>query len=362
MREKNVILKSKVILITGAAGFIGSNLVKELLKEVHPVHIIGIDNMNDYYDVSIKEYRLKQIEKLVVEYPESSWEFIKGSIADQGLVDFIFAKYKPSIIVNLAAQAGVRYSITNPDAYIQSNLIGFYNILEACRHSYDNGQSGVEHLVYASSSSVYGTNKKVPYSTEDKVDNPVSLYAATKKSNELMAHAYSKLYNIPSTGLRFFTVYGPAGRPDMAYFGFTNKLRNNETIQIFNYGNCKRDFTYVDDIVEGVKRIMQAAPEKKIGEDGLPIPPYAVYNIGNSHPENLLEFVDILQQELIRAGVLPEDYDFEAHKKLVPMQPGDVPVTYADTTALEEDFGFRPSTSLRDGLRKFAEWYKEFYM
>ena len=362
MREKNVILKSKVILITGAAGFIGSNLVKELLKEVHPVHIIGIDNMNDYYNVSIKEYRLKQIEKLVVEYPKSSWEFIKGSIADQGLVDFIFAKYKPSIVVNLAAQAGVRYSITNPDAYIQSNLIGFYNILEACRHSYDNGQSGVEHLVYASSSSVYGTNKKVPYSTEDKVDNPVSLYAATKKSNELMAHAYSKLYNIPSTGLRFFTVYGPAGRPDMAYFGFTNKLRNNETIQIFNYGNCKRDFTYVDDIVEGVKRIMQAAPEKKIGEDGLPIPPYAVYNIGNSHPENLLEFVDILQQELIWAGVLPEDYDFEAHKKLVPMQPGDVPVTYADTTALEEDFGFRPSTSLRDGLRKFAEWYKEFYM
>lgn len=362
MREKNIRLTNRFILVTGVAGFIGSNLVKELLEEVHPVHIIGIDNMNDYYDVSIKEYRLKQIEKLVVEYPKSSWEFIKGSIADQGLVDFIFAKYKPSIVVNLAAQAGVRYSITNPDAYIQSNLIGFYNILEACRHSYDNGQSGVEHLVYASSSSVYGTNKKVPYSTEDKVDNPVSLYAATKKSNELMAHAYSKLYNIPSTGLRFFTVYGPAGRPDMAYFGFTNKLRNNETIQIFNYGNCKRDFTYVDDIVEGVKRIMQAAPEKKIGEDGLPIPPYAVYNIGNSHPENLLEFVDILQQELIRAGVLPEDYDFEAHKKLVPMQPGDVPVTYADTTALEEDFGFRPSTSLRDGLRKFAEWYKEFYM
>ena len=355
-------MTNRFILVTGVAGFIGSNLVKELLEEVHPVHIIGIDNMNDYYNVSIKEYRLKQIEKLVVEYPESSWEFIKGSIADRGLVDFIFAKYKPSIVVNLAAQAGVRYSITNPDAYIQSNLIGFYNILEACRHSYDNGQSGVEHLVYASSSSVYGTNKKVPYSTEDKVDNPVSLYAATKKSNELMAHAYSKLYNIPSTGLRFFTVYGPAGRPDMAYFGFTNKLRNNETIQIFNYGNCKRDFTYVDDIVEGVKRIMQAAPEKKIGEDGLPIPPYAVYNIGNSHPENLLEFVDILQQELIRAGVLPEDYDFEAHKKLVPMQPGDVPVTYADTTALEEDFGFRPSTSLRDGLRKFAEWYKEFYM
>ena len=362
MRGKNLVLTNKVALVTGAAGFIGSNLVMELLKEVHPVHIIGIDNMNDYYDVSIKEYRLKQIEKLAAEYPKSSWEFIKGSIADKGLVDFIFAKYKPSVVVNLAAQAGVRYSITNPDVYIQSNMIGFYNILEACRHSYDNGQTGVEHLVYASSSSVYGTNKKVPYSTEDKVDNPVSLYAATKKSNELMAHAYSKLYNIPSTGLRFFTVYGPAGRPDMAYFGFTNKLRNNETIQIFNYGNCKRDFTYVDDIVEGVKRVMQAAPEKKVGEDGLPVPPYAVYNIGNSHPENLLEFVDILQQELIRAGVLPEDYDFEAHKKLVPMQPGDVPVTYADTTALEEDFGFRPSTSLREGLRKFAEWYKEFYM
>ena len=362
MREKNVILTNKIIFVTGAAGFIGSNFVMQLLKEVHSVHIIGIDNMNDYYDVSIKEYRLKQIEKLVAEHPESSWEFIKGSIADKGLVDFLFAKYKPSVVVNLAAQAGVRYSITNPDVYIQSNLIGFYNILEACRHSYDNGQTGVEHLVYASSSSVYGTNKKVPYSTEDKVDNPVSLYAATKKSNELMAHAYSKLYNIPSTGLRFFTVYGPAGRPDMAYFGFTNKLRNNETIQIFNYGNCKRDFTYVDDIVEGVKRVMQAAPEKKVGEDGLPIPPYAVYNIGNSHPENLLEFVDILQQELIRTGVLPKDYDFEAHKKLVPMQRGDVPVTYADTTALEKDFGFRPSTSLREGLRKFAEWYKEFYM
>lgn len=362
MREKNVILKNKVIFITGAAGFIGSNLVKELLREVQPVHIIGIDNMNDYYDVSIKEYRLRQIEKLAEEHPESTWKFVKGSIADKTLVDSLFEEYKPSVVVNLAAQAGVRYSITNPDVYIQSNLIGFYNILEACRHSYDNEQTGVEHLLYASSSSVYGTNKKVPYSTEDKVDNPVSLYAATKKSNELMAHAYSKLYNIPSTGLRFFTVYGPAGRPDMAYFGFTNKLRNNETIQIFNYGNCKRDFTYVDDIVEGVKRVMQAAPEKKVGEDGLPVPPYAVYNIGNSHPENLLEFVDILQQELIRAGVLPEDYDFEAHKKLVPMQPGDVPVTYADTNALEEDFGFRPSTSLRDGLRKFAEWYKEFYM
>lgn len=362
MREKNVVLTNKVILVTGAAGFIGSNLVIELLKEVNPVHIIGIDNMNDYYDVSIKEYRLKQIESLAAEHPDSSWKFVKGSIADKELVDSLFEEHNPAVVVNLAAQAGVRYSITNPDVYIQSNLIGFYNILEACRHSYDNGQTGVEHLVYASSSSVYGTNKKVPYSTEDKVDNPVSLYAATKKSNELMAHAYSKLYNTPSTGLRFFTVYGPAGRPDMAYFGFTNKLRNNETIQIFNYGNCKRDFTYVDDIVEGVKRVMQAAPEKKMGEDGLPVPPYAVYNIGNSHPENLLEFVDILQQELIRAGVLPEDYDFEAHKKLVPMQPGDVPVTYADTTALEEDFGFRPSTSLRDGLRKFAEWYKEFYM
>lgn len=362
MKEKNVILKNKVIFVTGADGFIGSNLVKELLCEVQPVHIIGIDNMNDYYDVSIKEYRLRQIEKLAEEHPESTWKFVKGSIADKALVDSLFEEYKPSVVVNLAAQAGVRYSITNPDVYIQSNLIGFYNILEACRHSYDNGQTGVEHLVYASSSSVYGTNKKVPYSTGDKVDNPVSLYAATKKSNELMAHAYSKLYNIPSTGLRFFTVYGPAGRPDMAYFGFTNKLRNNETIQIFNYGNCKRDFTYVDDIVEGVKRVMQAAPEKKMGEDGLPVPPYAVYNIGNSHPENLLEFVDILQQELIQAEVLPEDYDFEAHKKLVPMQPGDVPVTYADTTALEEDFGFRPSTSLRDGLRKFAEWYKEFYM
>lgn len=362
MREKNVVLTNKMILVTGAAGFIGSNLVMELLKEVHPVHIIGIDNMNDYYDVSIKEYRLKRIENLAAEHPDSSWKFVKGSIADKELVDSLFEEYHPAVVVNLAAQAGVRYSITNPDVYIQSNLIGFYNILEACRHSYDSGQAGVEHLVYASSSSIYGTNKKVPYSTEDKVDNPVSLYAATKKSNELMAHAYSKLYNIPSTGLRFFTVYGPAGRPDMAYFGFTNKLCNNETLQIFNYGNCKRDFTYVDDIVEGVKRVMQAAPEKKMGEDGLPIPPYAVYNIGNSHPENLLEFVDILQQELIRAGVLPEDYDFEAHKKLVPMQAGDVPVTYADTTALEEDFGFRPSTSLREGLRKFAEWYREFYI
>lgn len=361
MKKKNVDLQHKIILVTGAAGFIGSNLVMELLQEIHPVHIIGIDNMNDYYDVSIKEYRLQQIEELAEQNTESSWKFIKESIADKALIDQIFEEYKPTVVVNLAAQAGVRYSITNPDVYIESNLIGFYNILEACRHSYDNGQTGVEHLVYASSSSVYGSNKKVPYSTEDKVDNPVSLYAATKKSNELMAHAYSKLYNIPSTGLRFFTVYGPAGRPDMAYFGFTNKLKNNDTIQIFNYGNCKRDFTYVDDIVEGIKRVMQAAPEKVTGEDGLPIPPYKVYNIGNSHPENLLEFVDILQQELIRAGVLPDDYDFEAHKKLVPMQPGDVPVTYADTTALEEDFGFKPQTSLRTGLRKFAEWYKEFY-
>ena len=361
MKAKNVILQGKTILVTGAAGFIGSNLVLELLRTQSPVHVIGIDNMNDYYDVSIKEYRLEQIEKLAKEHEESSWKFIKGSIADKALIDSVFAEYKPEVVVNLAAQAGVRYSITNPDVYIESNLIGFYNILEACRHSYDGGQTGVEHLVYASSSSVYGSNKKVPYSTDDKVDNPVSLYAATKKSNELMAHAYSKLYNIPSTGLRFFTVYGPAGRPDMAYFGFTNKLLKGDTIQIFNYGNCKRDFTFVDDIVEGVKRVMQAAPEKKVGEDGLPLPPYAVYNIGNNQPENLLDFVDILQQELIRAGVLPEDYDFEAHKKLVPMQPGDVPVTYADTSALEADFGFKPNTSLRDGLRKFAEWYKVFY-
>ena len=361
MKAKNVILQGKTILVTGAAGFIGSNLVLELLRTQSPVHVIGIDNMNDYYDVSIKEYRLEQIEKLAKEHEESSWKFIKGSIADKALIDSIFNEYKPAVVVNLAAQAGVRYSITNPDVYIESNLIGFYNILEACRHSYDGGQTGVEHLVYASSSSVYGSNKKVPYSTDDKVDNPVSLYAATKKSNELMAHAYSKLYNIPSTGLRFFTVYGPAGRPDMAYFGFTNKLLKGDTIQIFNYGNCKRDFTFVDDIVEGVKRVMQAAPEKKVGEDGLPLPPYAVYNIGNNQPENLLDFVDILQQELIRAGVLPEDYDFEAHKKLVPMQPGDVPVTYADTSALEADFGFKPNTSLRDGLRKFAEWYKVFY-
>ncbi|WP_287636540.1 NAD-dependent epimerase/dehydratase family protein [Bacteroides sp.] len=359
--RKMMDLNNKTILVTGAAGFIGSNLVLELMKKVSPVTIIGIDNMNDYYDVSIKEWRLATIEELAKERTDASWTFVKGSIADKTLIDKVFADFSPDIVVNLAAQAGVRYSITNPDAYIEANLIGFYNILEACRHSYDNGAKGVEHLVYASSSSVYGTNKKVPYSTDDKVDNPVSLYAATKKSNELMAHAYSKLYNIPSTGLRFFTVYGPAGRPDMAYFGFTNKLLKGETIQIFNYGNCKRDFTYVDDIVEGVKRVMQAPPEKKDGEDGLPIPPYAVYNIGNSNPENLLEFVDILQQELIRAGVLPEDYDFEAHKELVAMQPGDVPVTYADTTPLERDFGFKPGTSLREGLRRFAEWYKEFY-
>ena len=361
MKAKNVNLKNKTILITGAAGFIGSNLVLELLRTTEPVHIVGIDNMNDYYDVSIKEYRLQQIENEVQKHSDSSWNFVKGSIADKTLIDQIFADYKPAVVVNLAAQAGVRYSITNPDVYIESNLIGFYNILEACRHSYDNDAAGVEHLVYASSSSVYGTNKKIPYSTDDKVDNPVSLYAATKKSNELMAHAYSKLYNIPSTGLRFFTVYGPAGRPDMAYFGFTNKLRAGDTIQIFNYGNCKRDFTFVDDIVEGVKRVMQVAPERKNGEDGLPIPPYTVYNIGNNQPENLLDFVDILQQELIRAEVLPTNYDFEAHKNLVPMQPGDVPVTYADTTTLEEDFGFKPSTSLRKGLRKFAEWYKIFY-
>lgn len=357
----NIKLTNNTILVTGAAGFIGSYLVLELLKRQSPVTVIGIDNLNDYYDVSIKEWRLAEIQKCAEQHPASVWKFIKGSIADKPLVDAIFREYRPDIVVNLAAQAGVRYSISNPDVYIESNLIGFYNILEACRHSYDNGAKGVEHLVYASSSSVYGSNKKVPYSIDDKVDNPVSLYAATKKSNELLAHAYSKLYNIPSTGLRFFTVYGPAGRPDMAYFGFTNKLRKGETIEIFNYGNCKRDFTYVDDIVEGVMRVMQRAPEKQNGEDGLPIPPYRVYNIGNNHPENLLDFVDILQQELIRAGVLPEDYDFEAHKKLVPMQPGDVPVTYADTSALERDFGFKPSTDLRTGLRLFAEWYKLFY-
>lgn len=348
-------LKNKTVFVTGAAGFIGSNLVLKLLDTVSPVTIVGIDNLNDYYDVSIKDWRLAQIQASAAEHPDSVWTFVKGDIADRAAVDRIFAEWEPDVVVNLAAQAGVRYSITNPDAYIQSNLIGFYNILEACRHS------PVAHLVYASSSSVYGTNKKVPYSTEDKVDNPVSLYAATKKSNELMAHAYSKLYNIPSTGLRFFTVYGPAGRPDMAYFGFTNKLRKGQTIQIFNYGNCKRDFTYIDDIVEGVLRVMQGAPEKKNGEDGLPIPPYAVYNIGNSNPENLLDFVQILSEELVSAGVLPADYDFEAHKELVPMQPGDVPVTYADTAPLERDFGFKPATPLREGLRKFARWYQEFY-
>lgn len=359
--QGNIDVHNKTIFLTGVAGFIGANLAKRLLADFPDINLVGIDNMNDYYDVRLKEYRLEQLSSY------SGFTFIKGTIADKELVNKIFAEYKPDVVVNLAAQAGVRYSITNPDAYIESNLNGFYNILEACRHSYDGGENdgcgyqGVEHLVYASSSSVYGSNKKIPYSTEDRVDNPVSLYAATKKSNELLAHAYSKLYNIPSTGLRFFTVYGPAGRPDMAYFGFTNKLRNNQTIQIFNYGNCKRDFTYVDDIVEGVARVMQKAPDKKNGEDGLPIPPYKVYNIGNNSPKNLLDFVNILQQELIRAKVLPEDYDFEAHKKLVPMQPGDVPVTYADTSALEADFGYKPSTSLRDGLRKFAEWYKEFY-
>ena len=348
-------LGNKTILITGSAGFIGSNLVKELLKTNEEMSIIGFDSVNDYYDVSIKEYRLDEIEKLAASKPNCKYTFIKGNLADKALIEKIFTENKIDIVVNLAAQAGVRYSITNPDAYIESNIIGFYNILEACRNH------PVEHLVYASSSSVYGGNKKVPFSTDDKVDNPVSLYAATKKSNELMAHAYSKLYNIPSTGLRFFTVYGPAGRPDMAYFGFTNKLVNNETIKIFNYGNCKRDFTYVDDIVEGVKRVMMSPPEKKDGEDGLPIPPYKIYNIGNNNPENLLDFVQILSEELIRASVLPKDYDFDAHKELVPMQPGDVPVTYADTSALEADFGFKPSTSLREGLRKFAEWYKEFY-
>ena len=349
MVEFNVSLKGKTILVTGAAGFIGANLVRRLYEMAEGVTVIGLDSVNDYYDVSLKEYRLQELAK----FP--TFTFIRGNLADKALIDRLFAEYKPSIVVNLAAQAGVRYSITNPDAYIEANLIGFYNILEACRHN------PVEHLVYASSSSVYGTNKKIPYSTDDKVDNPVSLYAATKKSNELMAHAYSKLYNIPSTGLRFFTVYGPAGRPDMAYFGFTNKLLKGEKIQIFNYGNCQRDFTYVDDIVTGVVNIMQHAPEKATGEDGLPLPPYMVYNIGNNSPENLLDFVDILQQELIRAGVLPEDYDFDAHKELVPMQPGDVPVTYADVTALERDFGFKPSTTLREGLRRFAEWYKEFY-
>ena len=350
MLEYNIDLTGKTILVTGAAGFIGSNLVKRLLKDFEPIKVIGIDSITDYYDVNLKYERLKEIESL-----SKDWAFIKGSIADKTLIEKVFSENRIDVVVNLAAQAGVRYSITNPDSYIESNLIGFYNILEACRHH------PVEHLVYASSSSVYGNNEKIPYSTDDKVDNPISLYAATKKSNELMAHAYSKLYNIPSTGLRFFTVYGPAGRPDMAYFGFTDKLVKGDSIKIFNYGNCKRDFTYVDDIVEGVVRVMQHAPEKQNGEDGLPIPPYKVYNIGNNQPENLLDFVQILQEELVRAGVLPSDYDFEAHKELVPMQPGDVPITYADTTPLEQDFGFKPSTPLREGLRRFAEWYNSFY-
>lgn len=358
---KKIELQNKTVLVTGAAGFIGSNLVIELLKTQSSIKIVGVDNMSDYYDVSIKEWRLQQIDFLAAEHTDSDWFFVKGDISDSGLINSLFKKYKFDIVVNLAAQAGVRYSIANPDAYIQSNLIGFYNILEACRHSYDGGEKGVLHFVYASSSSVYGSNKKVPYSTEDKVDNPVSLYAATKKSNELMAHAYSKLYNIPSTGLRFFTVYGPAGRPDMAYFGFTNKLINGDKIQIFNYGNCKRDFTYIDDIVEGIKRVMVVAPRRATGEDGLPIPPYSIYNIGNENPEFLLDFVDILQQELVRAGVLPKDYDFESHKELVPMQPGDVPVTYADTSLLKDNFNFKPCTDLRTGLRNFAEWYKKFY-
>lgn len=355
MLADNINLTGKTVLVTGAAGFIGSNLSKRLLKEVEGIQVVGIDNMNDYYDVRIKEERLKELEQF------DNFIFIKGDISDKGTIVKLFEEYKPQIVVNLAAQAGVRYSISNPDAYIASNLIGFYNILEACRHSYDDGEAGVEHLVYASSSSVYGSNKKVPYSTDDKVDNPVSLYAATKKSNELMAHAYSKLYNIPATGLRFFTVYGPAGRPDMAYFGFTDKLVAGKTIQIFNYGNCKRDFTYIDDIVEGVVRVMRHAPERENGEDGLPVPPYKIYNIGNNNPENLLDFVTILQEELVRAGILPADYDFEAHKELVPMQAGDVPITYADTTPLERDFCFCPSTSLRDGIRNFAEWYAFYY-
>ena len=362
-KEKNktkIPLSGKTVFVTGAAGFIGANLVLHLLSQEENITIIGMDNMNDYYDVNLKKWRLEQIHKAAMSNPKT-WKFIQGDIANKEMIDDIFKTYHPEIVVNLAAQAGVRYSITNPDAYIQSNLIGFYHILEACRHSYDNEKTGVEHLVYASSSSVYGGNEKVPFSTEDKVDNPVSLYAATKKSNELMAHAYAKLYNIPSTGLRFFTVYGPAGRPDMAYFGFTDKLRSGEDIQIYNFGNCKRDFTFVDDIVEGVMRVMQGAPVKKTGADGLPLPPYAVYNIGGGHPENLLDFVQILSEELIRAEVLPADYDFEAHKKLVPMQPGDVPVTYADTAALEKDFGYRPTTDLRVGLRAFAQWYKGFY-
>lgn len=359
----NISLENKTVLVTGAAGFIGSFLSEELLKRYKGIHVLGMDSMNDYYEVSLKEYRLAKLEKLAAERESAGCRlsFIRGNMADKPLVDRLFARYKPSVVVNLAAQAGVRYSIENPGVYIESNLIGFYNILEACRHSYDGGEQGVEHLVYASSSSVYGNNKKVPYSTEDKVDNPISLYAATKKSDELLAHAYSKLYNIPSTGLRFFTVYGPAGRPDMAYYGFTDKLRAGQTIKIFNYGNCRRDFTYIDDIVEGVIRVMEKSPERMDGEDGLPLAPYRVYNIGNSHPENLLDFVSILQEELVASGVLPEDYDFAAHKELAPMQPGDVPVTYADTEPLERDFGFRPSTPLREGLRKFVRWYKEYY-
>ena len=355
MMKTNVDLTGKTILVTGAAGFIGSNLVLKLLHDVSLIRIIGVDNLNDYYDVSLKDYRLKYIEQAASKSPKANFLFIRADIADKTAMENVFEKYSPAVVVNLAAQAGVRYSIANPDAYIQSNLIGFYNILEACRHH------AVEHFVYASSSSVYGSNKKIPYAIDDKVDNPVSLYAATKKSNELLAHAYSKLYEIPSTGLRFFTVYGPAGRPDMAYFGFTNKLVHGEKIKIYNFGNCKRDFTYVDDIVEGVIRVMQKAPQKQMGEDGLPLPPYALYNIGNNHPENLLDFVDILQQELIRAGVLPKTFDFEAHKELVPMQAGDVPVTYADTSDLERDFGYKPTTCLREGLRKFAEWYKNYY-
>jgi len=359
----NISLDNKTVLVTGAAGFIGSFLSEELLKRFNGIHVVGIDSMNDYYQVSLKEYRLEKLTTTAKarEGAGCRLSFIRGNMAEKPLMDQLFREYKPSVVVNLAAQAGVRYSIENPGVYIESNLIGFYNILEACRHSYDDGQSGVEHLVYASSSSVYGNNKKVPYSTEDKVDHPISLYAATKKSDELLAHAYSKLYNIPSTGLRFFTVYGPAGRPDMAYYGFTDKLRAGKTIKIFNYGNCKRDFTYIDDIVEGVIRIMQRAPERENGEDGLPLAPYKVYNIGNSHPENLLDFVTILQEELVLAGVLPEDYDFEGHKELVPMQPGDVPITYADTEPLERDFGFRPHTPLREGLHRFVQWYKEYY-
>ncbi len=360
MKER-IDLNNKTILITGSAGFIGSFLVMDLIKTVPGVSLIGLDNLNDYYDVTLKEWRLAQIQSLADKHPDTKYEFIKGDISDRETVDNIFSKYHPDVVINLAAQAGVRYSITNPDVYIQSNIIGFYNILEACRHSYDNNAKGVEHLVYASSSSVYGSNSKIPYSTDDKADTPVSLYAATKKSNELLAHTYSKLYNIPSTGLRFFTVYGPAGRPDMAYFSFTNKLLRGEKIKIFNYGNCRRDFTYIDDIVEGIKRVIQGAPKKETGYDGQPIPPYSLYNIGNSHPESLLEFVDILQQELINADILPKSYDLDAHKELVPMQPGDVAETFADTSALEKDFGYKPDTDLRDGLRAFAKWYKNYY-